>query len=57
MVEGILAAGHVAVDAAEGAGGEGRVEVEGVGADLDLDALLTHTLKNFVSVGHINTMG
>lgn len=54
MVEGILAAGHVAVGAAEGTGRKGRVQVEGIGADLDLDLFFPHGLKDSVSVFHVD---
>lgn len=57
MIEGVLAAGHIALDTAEIAGGEGRVHMEGVGADLNLDPLFPHAMEDVVAVFHVNAEG
>ena len=54
MIKRILAVGHIAVDAAEIAGGEGRVHVQGVGANLNLDTFFPHFFHNIISVVRVD---
>ena len=57
MIKSIFAPGHVALDVAEIAGGECRVEMKGVGADLHLDALVPHLLHDLVAIVYVDAEG